>query len=135
MKIFLDACVIIYWVEAAEPFYSTLIAKLKDIDRKYPDHEITVSRLSFLECLTLPLRNKDHKILELYRTFFELPELVIIEIDRDVIDKATQLRAKYGLRTPDAIQAASCMTNSKKNLFLTNDKGFKKVDGLNSVLL
>ena len=40
--------------------------------------------------------------------------------------KASELRAKYNLRTPDAIQLATCMIG-KADAFLTNDARLKVV--------
>lgn len=131
MRIFLDACIIIYWVEAALPYYSTLISKLESISSQYPIHTITVSRLSILECLVKPLRNKEAKIVKVYQQFFESPDLSIIEIDHKVIELATLLRAEHNLRTPDAIQAASCLSTESQHLFLTNDKRLTSVNHLN----
>lgn len=122
MKIFLDACIIIYWVEAAEPFYSQLLSKLQRIADKYPKHTLSVSRLSLLECLVKPLHLQNMEILKVYKHFFEAQELEIIEIDAEVIDIATQLRVNYNIRTPDAIQIASCLSMKSEHLFVTNDK-------------
>lgn len=135
MRIFLDACIIIYWVESSEPFYSKVLTQLRSIAEQYPEHVLTLSRLSFLECLVKPMREKDKKIIEIYRGFFESTELEIIEIDFEVIDIATQLRADYGLRTPDAIQAASCLSLGEQHIFLSNDKRFTSVTKLNVVTL
>lgn len=135
MRLFLDACIIIYWVESAEPFFSKLLEQLNYIALEYPQHIVTVSRLSFLECLVKPTREKDAKTIEAYRKFFESPELEMMEIDSAVIDSAIQLRADYGLRTPDAIQVASCLFSDEQHLFLTNDKRFTSVKRLKVVTL
>lgn len=134
-RIFLDACIIIYWVESAEPFFSKLLKQLNDIAEQHPEHVLMVSRLSLLECLVKPMRDKDKKTVEKYREFFESTELKIIEIDSRVIDIATKLRADYGLRTPGAIQAASCLSSGKQHIFLSNDKRFTSVTQLNVVTL
>lgn len=63
MHVFLDACIIIYWVESSQPFYTKLITILRNITELYPNHVLTVSRLSLLECLVKPLRDKDHDTL------------------------------------------------------------------------
>lgn len=135
IRIFLDACIIIYWVESSEPFYSKLLMKLDHIVEQHPEHILTVSRLSFLECLVKPTREKDKKTIEIYRNFFESAELEIIEIEPSMIETATQLRADYSLRTPDAIQAASCLVAGEQHIFLTNDKRFTSVTQLNVVTL
>ncbi|MCX7115295.1 MAG: PIN domain-containing protein [Gammaproteobacteria bacterium] len=135
MRIFLDACIIIYWVEAAHPFYADLLAKLQHIAEEHPDHILTVSRLSLLECLVKPLRMHEKKIVNDYQTFFESPAVSIIELDHQVIDIATHLRATCNLRTPDAIQAACCLSINSPHLFLTNDKRFAKVPNLHMTQL
>lgn len=135
MHIFLDACIIIYWAELKEPFYTTLIKQLEDITNSYPDHTLAISRLSFLECLVKPLRKQNKETLLVYQQFFMSSTLKIIEIDTDVIDLATHLRVEYNIRTPDAIQAASCINAHSNHLFLTNDKRFSSIKTLNSHLL
>lgn len=133
INIFLDACIIIYWAESAEPFYSKLLFQLDNIAKQYPEHYLVVSRLSLLECLVKPMRDNNKKILSTYQDFFRNSELTILEIDSDVIDIATQLRAQYNLRSPDAIQAASCLSLNKEHLFLTNDKQFSSITELRTV--
>lgn len=135
IRLFLDACIIIYWVESAEPFYSQLLSQLRSIAEKHPQHILTISRLSFLECLVKPIREKDTKILMIYQEFLETQHLEIIEVDQTVIEIATELRAHHALRTPDAIQAASCIALQEKHLFLTNDKRFCSVSSLNTLTL
>ena len=44
----------------------------------------------------------------------------IVVLSREVMDRATNIRAQYGLKTPDAIHlAAAVMSNC--DIFLTND--------------
>ena len=135
MKIFLDACIIIYWIESAEPFHSKLATRLHKIAETHPKHTLNISRLSLLECLVKPTREKDKKTLSLYQAFFEASDLAIIEIDAIVVDMATKLRANHNLRTPDAIQAASCLSMDEKHVFLTNDKRLSSIANLHTVLL
>jgi len=133
MRLFLDSCVIIYWVEAKEPYYSSFITKLSNINDDYPNARIVVSRLSLLECFVLPLREKNKSTYKLYQDFFSNPDIEIIELDAKVVEVATQLRADYHLKTPDAIQAASAFSLHGKMRFITNDKRFKAVPNLNII--
>lgn len=135
MRIFLDACIIIYWVECAQPFHAKLLAQLASIAEQHPKHLLTISRLSLLECLVKPLRHQEKSILKIYQDFFESPSLSIVEIDAQVIDIATLLRSKYALRTPDAIQAASCLSAKTPHRFLTNDKRFSNIPTLHTMQL
>ena len=66
-----------------------------------------------------------------FDAFFSRPDLVWVELGKDVVELATAIRVKHGLRTPDALQAASCLQLGAKHIFLTGDTAFRKVAGLN----
>jgi predicted nucleic acid-binding protein len=51
-------------------------------------------------------------------------------LTRDVIELAAAIRVQTGLKTPDALQAASCLQIGAEHLFLTGDSAFKRVAGL-----
>ena len=53
----------------------------------------------------------------------------IREIDAAVVEKATELRAGFGLKTPDAIHAATAMLAGTRS-FWTTDADFSKCPGL-----
>ena len=131
MILFLDANIIIYRVEAVEPFNQQVLATLQELVAKDPNAGFAVSRLSMMECLVKPLRDQNTANIERYRGFFASAGLQIIEISALVIETATLLRTRHGLRTPDAIQAASVLSLKGPMTFLTGDKRFLKVPGLN----
>jgi predicted nucleic acid-binding protein len=136
MNIFLDACAIIYFMEAKEPFYSTVHGTLSQIVEENPDASLAISRLSILECLVQPLRHRHTFTIEQYRTFFASQDLQIVELTSAVIEKALWLRVNYNLRTPDALQAACALELAPFGiLFLTGDKAFTKVPELNAKIL
>ena len=130
MAIFLDACVIIYWIELAEPYYAKFIASLKEIRDKHPNSKLVISRLSILECCVEPLKSKDKKSLTLFEDFFADPGIQIVELTESVITEATKIRATTNLKTPDAIQAACALQIKNLKAFVTNDKAFKKLKKL-----
>jgi len=121
MKLFLDACAIIYLIESQQE--QGRKTRLLVDDALKTSRQLTVSRLSFLECRVLPLKTKNTELLDCYDRFFRLPGLEIVELDATVIDIATELRANHPgtLRTPDAIQLA-CAIASGADQFLTGDK-------------
>jgi len=135
MILFLDANIIIYRVEAVEPFATQVLATVQELVAKYPDARFAVSRLSVMECLVKPLRNQNTADIDRYRSFFASAALQIVEISALIIETATVLRERHGLRTPDAIQAASAMSIQGPVTFLTGDKQFCKVPGLNVRLI
>ena len=135
MILFLDANIIIYQVEAVEPFNRQVFATVQELVARHPDAGFAVSRLSMLECLVRPLREQNTAEIDRYRAFFASAGLQMVEVSSQVIETATLLRARHGLRTPDAIQAASALSVKVPVTFLTGDKQFTKVPGLNVRLL
>ncbi|MGR9051540.1 MAG: type II toxin-antitoxin system VapC family toxin [Gammaproteobacteria bacterium] len=98
--------------------------------------QLSISRLSFLECRVLPLKTKNAELLHCYDRFFRLPGLEIVELDATVIDIATELRANYSgsLRTPDAIQLA-CAITSCADQFLTGDKKLAAIQDIKVIVV
>ena len=132
MKFFLDANIIIYWIEGAEPFYSKFLFSLKNLKLQYPEALFVISRLSFLECRVKPLEEKNLQLLSLYDQFFQASDLCIVELTADVVNIATQLKSQYKLRTPDALQVACALSISFDNdvIFVTGDLRIKNIQGL-----
>lgn len=135
MIAFLDASALIYLLEGAEPFSTRARAALAAALEAYPGLQLAMSRLSWLECRVRPSRNNDLATLALYDTFFTRPDLAWIELTKDVVELATAIRVRHGLRTPDALQAACCLQLGSEHLFFTGDEGFRKVEGLQARLL
>jgi predicted nucleic acid-binding protein len=134
MKLFLDACTIIYLIESQEQLgQKTRLLLTQALQNKA---QLIVSRLSFLECRVLPLKTKDDDLLRLYNEFFKLPSLQVIELTEDVINVATDLRASYSssLRTPDALQLA-CALKGKADTFLTGDKKLSAIQEIEVLVI
>jgi predicted nucleic acid-binding protein len=79
--------------------------------------------------------NNDLATLAKFDAFFARPDLVWVELSKNVVELATVIRVRNGLRTPDALQAASCLQLGARHQFLTGDIAFKKVAELNIKLL
>ena len=93
MKLLLDVCGIIYLIEShQQQGQNTRLLITQALQNKT---QLVVSRLSFLECRVLPLKEKNDSLLERYNQFFCEPGLQIIELTADAINKATDLRARY----------------------------------------
>ncbi len=93
MKLFLDACAVIYLIESQQE-QGRQTRLLVDEARK-SNAQLSISRLSFLECRVLPLKIKNAGLLDCYDRFLRLPGLEIVELDATVIDIATELRANH----------------------------------------
>jgi predicted nucleic acid-binding protein len=131
MILFLDACTIIYLLETQSPFHEQVLNRIQ----QYYDQKIAVSSLSLLECCIKPTRENDLILLNRYEKFFEASDVQIIELRIPVIRTATQLRAKYNLPTPDALQIASAMCLTEEILFVTADKRLQKITEVAFLLL
>ena len=94
-----------------------------------------ISRLSWLECRVGPMKANDIATLALFDAFFARPDLAWVELNREVVELAAAIRARHGLRTPDALQAASCLQLGPRHVMLTGDAVFQRVAGLNVKVL
>jgi predicted nucleic acid-binding protein len=128
---FLDASALIYSIEGAEPFAIIARARLAELARLHPDLRLSVSRLSWLECRIRPMRENNGAVLSRYDDFFDRPDLIWVELTRDVVELAAAVRVRHGLRTPDALQAACCLQLGPAHVMLTGDAVFQRVAGLN----
>ena len=130
MIAFFDASALIYLIEAREPFASTLRQALAALADVHPGMPVALSRLTWLACRVGPLKSGDAATLARYDTFFARPDLIWVALGRDVVELATAVRARHGLRTPDALQAACCLQLGAEHLLLTGDTTFTRVSGL-----
>lgn len=135
MIAFLDSSTIIYLIEGRKPFVDKVRRQLQALVRTDPAIRTAASRLAWLECRTGPMKAGDVETLARYDNFFARPDLICVEMSADVVDLATAIRARHGLKTPDALQAACCMQLGKDHVFLTGDVGFRRVAGLNARIL
>ena len=81
------------------------------------------------------MKADDSVTLARYDAFFARPDLVWVELTREVIELAAVVRVRHGLRTPDALQAACCLQLGAEHLLLSGDAAFQRVAGLNVALV
>lgn len=62
------------------------------------------------------------------------PNLSVVDVDRNVARAAAQLRAKYKIAPPDALQVAASLSFGAK-AFLTNDRRLSKLQDLMDILV
>jgi predicted nucleic acid-binding protein len=117
--IYLDANVVIRLVEGDATTRAPLVARLAP-SLGVPASLVT-SRLTRLECRSKPLRAGDHATLAQFDVFFAGVELVLGEVSAAVVERATDLRARYNLKTPDAIHYATAVEVGA-TVFLTGDR-------------
>ncbi len=81
------------------------------------------------------MRTNDSATLAMFDGFIARPDLVWVDLTRDVVELAAVIRVQTGLKTPDALQAASCLQLGGDHLFLTGDGAFRRVSGLKVKIL
>jgi len=116
--IYLDTNVVIRLVEGDAPTREPLTTRLASF-LGVPGSLVT-SRLTRLECRSKPLRAKDIETLSQFDAFFTGIELVVAEVSAAVVERATEIRARYNLTTPDARRYATAL-ESESTVFLTGD--------------
>lgn len=135
MIAFLDASALIYRIEGAEPVATSARAQLADVALRHPDVRLAVSRLTWLECRVKPMKDNNGALLAQYDAFFGHPDLIWVELTRDVVELAAAIRARHGVRTPDALQAASCLQLGQEHVMFAGDASFQRIEGLHVALI
>jgi predicted nucleic acid-binding protein len=115
VRVYLDSAPIIYLVEELSPYASALESRLSA-----PNVIQVCSELSRLECRVKPIRDGEEALLAAFDGYFGGIVNEVLPLSRQVLERATLLRARYGFRTPDAIHLAAAIVGGC-DLFLTND--------------
>jgi predicted nucleic acid-binding protein len=116
MRIYLDSAPIIYLVEAVAPYAALLETRLSESGTLQ-----VCSDLTRLECRVKPLQEGQLDLLAAFDRYLAEIIVEIVPLSRIVIDRATELRARYGFRTPDALHLAAAIVGDC-DFFLTNDR-------------
>ncbi len=95
---------------------------------------IVRSELVVLETLVTPLREGDTVLEQLFRALLHAREVRLIPATLSLWEHAVRLRTTTGLKTPDALHAATAL-DVASTLFVTNDGDFRRVEGLPVVVL
>lgn len=78
------------------------------------------SGLTRLKCRVKTIRTRNQALLQDFDAFYNtLAELQ--PLTRDVVERATELRARYNINTPDAWHLAAALV-TRCYVFLTNDQ-------------
>src|ERR1700735_92691 len=115
-RVFLDTAPLIYFIEGNSPFQEKL-REIFDLNDR-GDFTFITSSITLLEVLVKPLKDGQNKLADSYKDILlNARGIEMIEITNSLAIKAAQLRAKYGLKTPDAIQLATAIEH-KADYFL-----------------
>lgn len=122
--VYLDTSCIIYLLEGAGPLQAAVAQRLMNHSTA-PGAMLLASRLARLECRTKPLRVNDTALLARYEALFGARRFRLVDVSSAVIEQATDLRARYGFKTPDALHLATAILE-KADVVFTGDQQMKK---------
>ncbi len=124
-RIALDSSIFIYHLEA-NPFYAEVAGEVFTWLERSP-HTAVTSTLTMTELLVQPYRADNEALVEQYYGLLSLfPHLEWVAPDLAVADTAGRIRARYRLRTPDALQAATAVCRGATAI-MTNDVDFARI--------
>ena len=125
--IYLDSCLLVYAVEDDPVFGPTTkqrLAQAADTE----DAVLAISPLVRLECLVGPMKSGDRGLRLRYEHALSL--LRLLDMPPAVYDGAAELRARYGLRTPDALHLACAQHHGCRALWTNDDRLARASHGL-----
>lgn len=132
-SIAIDTNVFIYALEA-NPRYATLADHIFSW-LEQAGHTGVTSTITMTELLVQPYRAGDEqRVNEFYALLSTYPNLNWIAPDLEIANVAARIRATYGLRTPDSLQAATAVRSHATGL-VTNDPVFERVDLFETLVL
>ena len=124
-KIGVDTSLFIYLIEKDVAFLAKAEKILKEIESGKVEGVFSI--IGLMELLVGPKKKGRKDIAIQYKKIItEFANLKIAGINENIVDLASDLRAKYSLRLPDCIHLATAI-DSGADKFITNDKTLKKV--------
>ena len=120
----LDTNILAYFVEQNKEFYRAVQKELRSL--KAAKEQACITFLTLAELLVRPIKEGDGGLIDFYHQIENNLPVKIIYPDEQSILTTAKLRAKYGIKMPDAINIATALA-CKCNTFLTNDAALKKV--------
>ncbi len=129
----LDTTPFIYFIEDVVP-YADLLEPAFELLENHRLRAVTPT-VTLAETLTKPLADKNYGLVdEIKVTLKPFSTLTMFAIDEKLAEAAALIRARHGIRLPDALQVAAAI-QGEASLFITNDKRLKKVDALEVLVL
>lgn len=129
----LDTMVFIYHLEGNETYGAFTRTLFREVESGL--RRAVTSTLTLLETLVKPKMIGDEEMRDdYYYALTSFPNLKLRQVDEEVAEVAAGIRARSGLRTPDALQVATCLVEGA-SAFITNDERLRNVEGLQTVVM
>ena len=122
-----DTALFIYFIEEHPRFLRLIEPLFAAADEG--KRELVTSAVTLLEVLVVPFRAGNLALAERYENLLTRSSGIrIVDLTRDQLRTAAQLRAATAVRTPDALQLAAAITSGCTS-FITNDRRLPAVAG------
>ncbi len=132
-RVCIDTAPFIYFIEKHPKYLNLLHSLFIEVDAGNID--AITSTVTLLEVLVLPIKTNNLVLVEKYRDILLYSKgLTTFEILHEISELSAKLRAKYTIKTPDAIQIATGILYGA-NQFLTNDPSLKKITDIKVLIL
>ena len=132
-KIGVDTVVFIYLFEGAGVHAKRAEEVLNRVEHGM--FEAVFSSIGIIEILTGPKKLGQPELAAQYKNHLaRFPHLTIMGINERIVDIASDLRARYGISTPDAIHVATALDFGAEK-FITNDRSLRKIKEITIELL
>ena len=128
-----DTAIFIYFIEEDPRFFPHILPLFAEADEG--QRELVTSALTLLEVLVVPYRAGNRQLAERYEHLLTRSRGIrMVELTRDQLRAAAQLRAATGVKTPDALQLVSAL-GAGCQTFVTNDRRLPSVPSLRVIQL
>ncbi|MES1255585.1 MAG: type II toxin-antitoxin system VapC family toxin [Acidobacteriota bacterium] len=128
-----DTAVFIYLIEEDPRFLPHILPLFRAADQGR--RTLVTSALALLEVLVVPYRAGNRSLAERYEHLLTRSRGIrMVELTRDQLRAAAQLRAATGVKTPDALHLVSAL-GAGCATFVTNDRRLPSIPGLRVIQL
>ena len=123
-----DTAIFIYLIEEHPRFLPDILPLFRQADDG--KRQLVTSALTLLEVLVVPYRAGNRVLAEKYEALLTRSRGIhVVDVSRDQLRAAAQLRAARGLKTPDALQLVAAISRGCA-AFVTNDRRLPAIPGL-----
>lgn len=130
----IDTAPIIYYFEENPHFFSLMQAIILYAEENDECRLIT-SPITLAEVFMYPIRQNRQQLVETYKSaLLESKTITVYPMALSDYVRAAELRAKYNIKTPDALQIAGCLS-ANCDIFVTNDIQLRRVTEIEVLVL
>lgn len=132
-RLYIDSAPLIYYVEQHVDFFAPMVQIVHHIEST--SVQVFTSVIALTEVMVQPLRTDNTELAQEYHDILVARnELALVPVTTELAISAGAIRARYALRTPDAIHVATALATDC-DAILTNDADIRRVTELNVLIL